>query len=64
MTPASQRKLGNIVMTIGLVLLLVTVSGMAGWTRSLAPSKELVPLCMVLIIWARALRRRGARSMS
>lgn len=63
MTPASRRMLGHIVLTIGIVLLLVTVSGMAGWTRSLAPSKVLVPLCMVLITWSRALRRRGAQSV-
>ena len=63
MTPASVRLLGNIVLCLGVIVLLVTLSGMLGLTPKLAPSRELVLLSAVLVLAGGAFRRggRGAR---
>jgi hypothetical protein len=62
MTHASSRLLGNVILCIGILLLVVTISGMAGLTPRLAASRELVLLAAVLVLAARTLRRFAARS--
>ena len=59
MTPASTRLVGNLMLGIGILLLPVTLAGMLGLTAKLAPSRELVPVCAILVLAGGALRRRG-----
>lgn len=59
MSPATARLVGNVMLTIGVILLLITVAGMSGLIAKIAPSRELIIPCAVLVIGAAALRRRG-----
>jgi hypothetical protein len=47
---------------VAIILLLITLSGMIGLTPKLASSRELIPVCFVLLMVAFVLRRRGAGS--
>jgi hypothetical protein len=62
MAPALVRLWGNIILGVAIILLLITLSGMIGLTPKLASSRELIPVCFVLLMVAFVLRRRGAGS--
>jgi hypothetical protein len=64
MTPASARTFGNIVLSLAVLELLVTLLGMLGIVPKLAPSREMVPLGAALVIGGGALRRHGAREQT
>lgn len=59
MTPASQRTLGNLLLAIGIVILVINLSGMLGLTPKLTSSRDLNVLSIVLVVAAGALRRKG-----
>lgn len=59
MTPASQRTLGNLLLAIGIVILVISLSGMLGLTPKLTSSRDLNVLSIVLVVAAGALRRKG-----
>jgi hypothetical protein len=59
MTPASTRLLANVLYAIGIIILLVTVSGMFGWTPKLPQSFVFVLVSAVFVTAARGIRRRA-----
>ena len=59
MTAATRRLLGNILLSIAVVLLVVELCGMMGWIPKYLPTTQLSGLVLILAIVSGTLRRRG-----
>jgi hypothetical protein len=59
MTPGSRRLLGNIILSIAVIILVVTFCGMLGWIPKFAPTQSMTGLVVILAIVAATLRRRS-----
>ncbi|HEX7938550.1 MAG TPA: hypothetical protein VF483_06120 [Gemmatimonadaceae bacterium] len=59
MNPDTRRRVGNVVLIVGIAVLLVNLAGMSGLIPKVATARELNLVALVLIIAAGGMRRRG-----
>ena len=59
MTAATRRLLGNVLLSIAVVILVVELCGMMGWIPKYVPATQLSGLVLILAIVSGTLRRRG-----
>ncbi len=59
MDATTSRRIGNIALLLAIVILVLSIGGKLGFLPQIAHMRELSLVALVLVIAARALRRRG-----
>ena len=59
MTPGSRRLLGNVILSIAVIILAVELCGMLGWIPKVASTQSMSGLVVILALVAATLRRRS-----
>jgi len=62
MTPETKRRVGNVILAIGIIVVIVNLAGMSGLITKVASSRELNLVAFVLVVAGGGLRRAGKQA--